>query len=152
MQTLQTCWECTKLSGVVTRLRDGMSSRGAWTSLKSELMAHLVSFNNAKCKVLWDNPHYQYRMKASETSLWRKTWEMMDEKLDKSWQCVPATQKVSCILVCIKRNVSSRLWEVILPPTGLLSTWNTASSSAVFNTGKTQSRVTKIIKMMELLF
>lgn len=39
----------------------------------------------------------------------------MNDKLDRSWQDVLATQKTSDVLGCIKRNVASRSREVILP-------------------------------------
>lgn len=37
------------------------------------------------------------------------------KKLDKSWQCSLASQKVNCILTCIKRNLARSLREGILP-------------------------------------
>ena len=46
---------------------------------------------------------------------------LVDVKLDMNWQCAPATQKANHILGCIKGSVASRLREVILPPSTLLS-------------------------------
>ena len=38
-----------------------------------------------------------------------------DERLNMSWQCAPAAQNTKHILGCIKRSVTSRMKEVILP-------------------------------------
>lgn len=40
---------------------------------------------------------------------------LVDEKLDVSWKCVLTTQKTKHILGCIKRNMASKLREVVLP-------------------------------------
>ncbi|PKU48758.1 rna-directed dna polymerase from mobile element jockey-like [Limosa lapponica baueri] len=79
---------------------------------------NLMKFNKAKCKVLHmgqGTPKHEYRLsrKWIQSNLGEK--EVVDEKLNMSRQCVPAAQKANCILGCIKKNMASRLREVILP-------------------------------------
>ncbi|GAB0178460.1 hypothetical protein GRJ2_000311300 [Grus japonensis] len=79
-----------------------------------------MKFNKAKCKVLHmdqGKPKYNYRLggKWIESSPKEKDLGVLvDEKLNMSWKCTLAAQKANCILVYIKRTVTSRLREVML--------------------------------------
>uniref|UniRef100_A0A8C3IEJ8 Reverse transcriptase domain-containing protein n=1 Tax=Chrysemys picta bellii TaxID=8478 RepID=A0A8C3IEJ8_CHRPI len=156
----------TKLGGVANSEEDRDILQGDLNELVNWSIRNRMKFNSEKCKVMhlgMTNNNFSYKLgmhRLEVTEEEKDLGVLVDRRMTMSRQCDVAVKKANAVLGCIRRGISSRDKEVLLPLYKALvrphleycmQFWSPMFKKDELKLERVQRRATRMIRGMENL-
>uniref|UniRef100_A0A8C3F5V5 Reverse transcriptase domain-containing protein n=1 Tax=Chrysemys picta bellii TaxID=8478 RepID=A0A8C3F5V5_CHRPI len=156
----------TKVGGVVNSEEDRDILQGDLNELVNWSIRNRMKFNSEKCKVMhlgMTNNNFSYKMGTHWLEVTEEEKDLgvlVDRRMTMSRQCDVAVKKANAVLGCIRRGISSRDKEVLLPLYKVLvrphleycvQFWSPMFKKDELKLERVQRRATRMIRGMENL-
>ncbi|CAM5149037.1 unnamed protein product [Natator depressus] len=156
----------TKLGGIANTETDQDIIQKYLDDLVNWSNSNRMKFNNEKCKVMHlgiNNKNFCYKLETHHLEVTEEEKDLrvlVDHRMTMSHQCDMAVKKANAVLGCIRRGISSRDKEVLVPLYKVLvrphleycaQFWSPMFKKDEFKLQQVQRRATRMIQGMENL-
>ncbi|CAM5109435.1 unnamed protein product [Eretmochelys imbricata] len=156
----------TKLGGIANLERDRDIIQEDLDDLVNWSNSNRMKFNSEKCKVMHlgiNNKNFSYKLGTHQLEVTEEEKDLgvlVDHRMTMSRQCDMAMKKANAVLGCIRRGISSRDKEVLVPLYKALvrphleycvQFWSPMFKKDEFKLEQVQRRATRMIRGMENL-
>ncbi|CAM4628384.1 unnamed protein product [Lepidochelys olivacea] len=156
----------TKLGGIANLEKDRDIIQEDLDDLVNWSNSNRMKFNSEKCKVMQlgiNNKNFSYKMGMHQLEVMEEEKDLgvlVDHRMTRSRQCDIALKKANAVLGCIRRGISSRDKEVLVPLYKALvrphleycvQFWSPMFKKDEFKLEQVQRRATRMIREMENL-
>uniref|UniRef100_A0A8C3F547 Reverse transcriptase domain-containing protein n=1 Tax=Chrysemys picta bellii TaxID=8478 RepID=A0A8C3F547_CHRPI len=156
----------TKLGGIANSEKDRDILQGDLDDLVNWSNSNKMKFNSEKCKVMHlgiTNKNFSYKLGTHQLDVMEEEKDLrvlVDRRMTMSQQCDVAVKKANAVLGCIRRGISSRDKEVLVPLYKALvrphleycvQFWSPMFKKDEIKLERVQRRATRMIRGMEKL-
>ncbi|CAM5141001.1 unnamed protein product [Natator depressus] len=156
----------TKLGGIANLEKDRDTLQEDLDDLVNWSNSNRMKFNSEKCKVMHleiNNKNFSYKLGTHQLEVTEEEKDLgvlVDHRMTMSCQCDMAVKKANAVLGCIRRGISSRDKEVLVPLYKALvrphreycvQFWSPMFKKDEFKLEQVQRRATRMIRGMENL-
>ncbi|CAM5166280.1 unnamed protein product [Natator depressus] len=157
----------TKLGGIANLEKDQDIIQEDLDDLVNWSNSNRMKFNSEECKVIrlgTNNKNFRYKLGTHQLEIMEEEKDLgvlVDHRMTMSHQCDMAVKKDNAVLGCIRRGISSRDKEVLVPLYKALvrphleycvQFWSSTFKKDEFKLEQVQRRATRMIQGMENLF
>ncbi|CAM4553252.1 unnamed protein product [Caretta caretta] len=156
----------TKLGGIANLEKDWDIIQEDLDDLVNWSNSNMMKFNSEKCKVMHlgiNNKNFSYKLGTHQSEVMEEEKDLgvlVDHRMTMSHQCDMAVKKANAVLGCIRRGISCRDKEVLVPLYKALvrphleycvQFWSPMFKKDEFKLEQEQRRATRMIRGMENL-